>query len=89
VASIGNAGGIKFEATVIPFLLRGINLLGIHSATCPLERRLIAWPRLARELPMDKLTEIMHVVPLGDVPGEADRILKGQVRGRTVVDVNA
>jgi len=89
VASIGNAGGIKFEATVIPFLLRGINLLGIDSVACPLERRLVAWPRLARELPMEKLAKIMHVVPLGEVPGEADLILKGQVRGRTVVDVNA
>ena len=88
-ASVGNAAGIKFEATVIPFLLRGINLLGIDSATCPHERRMIAWPRLARELPMDKLEEMTHVVPLAAVPGEADRILKGQIRGRTVIDVGA
>lgn len=88
-ASVGNAAGVKFEATVIPFLLRGINLLGIDSATCPLERRMIAWARLARELPMDKLEAMTHVVRLDAVPGEAERILKGQVRGRTVVDVNA
>ena len=88
-ASVGNAAGIKFEATVIPFLLRGINLLGIDSATCPRERRLIAWPRLARELPMDKLEAMTSVVPLADVPEAAERILKGQVRGRTVVDVAA
>ena len=86
-ASVGNAAGIKFEATVIPFLLRGINLLGIDSATCPYERRMIAWPRLARELPMDKLDEMSRVVPLSAVPEEAGRILKGQVRGRTVIEV--
>ncbi len=88
-ASVGNAGGIAFEATVIPFLLRGINLLGIDSATCPTERRMIAWPRLARELPMDKLDAMTHVVPLAEAPTEAGKILKGQVRGRTVIDVRA
>lgn len=88
-ASVGNAAGIKFEATVIPFLLRGINLLGIDSATCPMNRRTQAWQRIARDLPMDKLETISREVPLADVPAEAERILKGQVRGRTVVDVRA
>jgi acrylyl-CoA reductase (NADPH) len=88
-ASVGNAAGIKFEATVIPFLLRGINLLGIDSATCPMDRRTAAWQRIAREMPMDKLETISHDVSLSDVPTEADRILKGQIRGRTVVDVRA
>ena len=88
-ASVGNAGGIKFTTTVIPFLLRGINLLGIDSATCPTERRLIAWPRLARDLPMDKLEAMTKVVPLEDVGGLGKSILKGQVRGRTVVDLEA
>lgn len=88
-ASVGNAAGIKFEATVIPFLLRGINLLGIDSATCPMDRRTRAWQRIARDLPMDKLETISREVPLADVPAEAERILKGQVRGRTVVDVRA
>lgn len=88
-ASVGNAAGIKFEATVIPFLLRGINLLGIDSATCPMNRRTQAWQRIARDLPMDKLETISREVPLADVPTEAERILKGQVRGRTVVDVRA
>lgn len=88
-ASVGNAGGIAFESTVIPFLLRGINLLGIDSATCPRERRLVAWPRLARELPMDKLEAMTRVVPLADAPAEAGKILKGQVQGRTVIDVHA
>ena len=88
-ASVGNAAGIKFETTVIPFLLRGINLLGINSATCPTDRRLKAWRRIARDLPMDKLGMMTRGVPLSDVPAEAEQILKGQVRGRTVIDVNA
>jgi acrylyl-CoA reductase (NADPH) len=88
-ASVGNAGGIGFETTVIPFLLRGINLLGIDSATCPRERREIAWPRLARELPMDKLDGLTRVAKLTEVSGLADKILKGQVRGRTVIDTRA
>jgi acrylyl-CoA reductase (NADPH) len=88
-ASVGNAGGINFEATVIPFLLRGVNLLGIDSATSPLDRRQTAWPRLAWELPMDKLAAMTRTVSLAGVVDEADRILQGQVRGRTVVDVNA
>jgi acrylyl-CoA reductase (NADPH) len=88
-ASVGNAAGIKFEATVIPFLLRGVNLLGIDSATCPMERRTAAWQRVARDMPMEKLETISHDVSLSDVPTEAERILKGQIRGRTVVDVRA
>ncbi len=88
-ASVGNAGGIAFESTVIPFLLRGINLLGIDSATCPAERRLVAWPRLARALPMDKLEAMTHVIPLAEAPAAGGRILKGQVRGRTVIDVRS
>ncbi len=88
-ASVGNAGGIEFKSTVIPFLLRGINLLGIDSATCPRERRMVAWPRLAKELPMDKLADLTTVVPLSKVPELGDQILKGQVRGRTVIDVQS
>lgn len=88
-AAVGNAGGIAFNATVLPFLLRGVNLLGIDSATAPLDRRLVAWPRLARELPMDKLKAMTDVEPLSAVPALGERIIKGAVRGRTVIDVNA
>jgi acrylyl-CoA reductase (NADPH) len=88
-ALVGNASGIEFTTTVVPFLLRGINLLGIDSATCPLKRRLLAWPRLAKELPLAKLDQMINVVPLGAVAHLADRILKGQIRGRTVIDVRA
>jgi len=88
-SSVGLAAGPGLQTTVIPFLLRGINLLGIDSNTCPVERRLAAWQRLATELPADKLAAITSVVPLADVPGLAGEILKGQVRGRTVIDVRA
>ncbi len=88
VAAVGNAGGIKLEATVLPFLLRGVNLLGIDSATCPTPRRRQAWARLAEELPMDKLDAMTTEAVLGDLPDLAGKILKGQVRGRRVVDVN-
>ena len=88
VAAVGNAGGIKLEATVLPFLLRGVNLLGIDSATCPAPRRRQAWARLAEELPMDKLDTMTSEAVLGDLPDLARQILKGQIKGRLVVDVN-
>ncbi len=85
-AAIGLASGPALETTVMPFLLRGINLLGIDSNTCPRERRLIAWDRLAKELPQDKLAAATSTASLADVPELADKILQGQVRGRTVID---
>jgi acrylyl-CoA reductase (NADPH) len=88
VAAVGNAGGIKLEATVLPFLLRGVNLLGIDSSTCPAPRRRQAWARLAEELPMDKLDTMTSEAVLGDLPDLARQILKGQIKGRLVVDVN-
>ena len=89
VAAVGNAAGIKLETTVIPFLLRGINLLGIDSVTCPKGRRLAAWDRLTRDLPLDLLESMVQDAVLADVPRLGSEILKGQVRGRVVVDVNA
>lgn len=88
-ASVGLAGGVTFSSSVLPFLIRGINLLGIDSATCPTERRVRAWERLGRDLDLDTLAGMTRVVPLTDVPSLAAEILKGQVQGRTVVDVNA
>ena len=89
VAAVGLAGGNKLETTVIPFLLRGVNLLGIDSVMCPIERRKTAWQRLTGDLPLEHLDAMTSVSGLGDLPGLADDILKGQVRGRTVIDVNA
>ncbi len=88
-AAVGLAAGPHFTSSLIPFLIRGVNLLGIDSNTCPIERRRIAWRRLARELPAEALEGITSVVPLAEVAGVGGKILHGQVRGRTVVDVNA
>ena len=87
VAACGLAGGSDLPASVIPFLLRGVNLLGIDSVMCPREERIEAWRRLARDLPLDKLEALTQSVPLADVPGLAPRILKGEVRGRIVIEV--
>jgi len=89
VAAVGLAGGAGLPATVIPFLLRGVNLLGIASVMQPYENRLRAWGRIARDLPMDKLDAMVHRATLSDLPELGRAILKGGVRGRVVVDVNA
>lgn len=89
VAAVGLAGGADLPATVIPFLLRGVNLLGIDSVMQPYEIRERAWGRIASELPMDKLESMIEPATLGDLPALGKSILKGQVRGRVVVDVNA
>jgi len=72
---------------VIPFLLRGVNLLGIDSVMRPYADRLRAWGRIARDLPMEKLDAMVRPATLADLPALGADILKGQVRGRVVVDV--
>ena len=89
VAACGLAGGNALNTTVIPFLLRGVNLLGIDSVMYPRDRRVEAWRRLAAELPMDRIDAVSQTVALDALPALADRILKGQTRGRVVVDVTA
>ncbi|MEO0939857.1 MAG: acryloyl-CoA reductase [Pseudomonadota bacterium] len=89
VAAVGLAGGAALPATVIPFLLRGVNLLGIDSVMQPYENRVRAWGRIATDLPMDKLEAMIQPATLSDLPGLGADILKGQVKGRVVVDVNA
>ena len=89
VSAVGLAGGAGLPATVIPFLLRGVNLLGIDSVMQPYDNRLRAWERIAKDLPMDKLEAMIHPATLGDLPALGKDILKGQVKGRVVVDVNA
>ncbi len=89
VAAVGLAGGAALPATVIPFLLRGVNLLGIDSVMQPYDNRLRAWERVAKDLPMDKLEAMIQPATLSDLPGLGADILKGQVKGRVVVDVNA
>ncbi|WP_428924760.1 acryloyl-CoA reductase [Marinibacterium sp. SX1] len=89
VAAVGLAGGAGLPATVIPFLLRGVNLLGIDSVMQPYDNRLRAWQRIARDLPMDRLEDMIRPATLGDLPGLGADILNGRVQGRVVVDVNA
>ena len=89
VAAVGNAGGIQVPATVIPFLLRGVNLLGIDSVMRGFDDRQRAWGRIARDLPMEKLEAMIRPARLEEVPQIGADILKGAVRGRVVVDVNA
>ncbi|WGI20634.1 acryloyl-CoA reductase [Amylibacter sp. IMCC11727] len=89
VSAVGLAGGAGLPATVIPFLLRGVNLLGIDSVMQPYDNRLRAWERIAADLPMDKLEAMVVPAVLSDLPKLGKDILKGQVQGRVVVDVNA
>ena len=89
VAAVGLAGGANLPATVIPFLLRGVNLLGIDSVMQPYDNRVRAWQRIAKDLPMDKLEAMVTPATLADLPGLGADILKGQVKGRVVVDVAA
>ncbi|MEO1733615.1 MAG: acryloyl-CoA reductase, partial [Pseudomonadota bacterium] len=89
VSAVGLAGGAGLPATVIPFLLRGVNLLGIDSVMQPYDNRVRAWQRLASDLPMAKLDDMVHPAVLADLPELGAAILKGQVKGRVVVDVNA
>ena len=89
VAAVGLAGGAGLPATVIPFLLRGVNLLGIDSVMQPYENRVRAWERIARDLPMDKLEAMVQPATLADLPQLGADILKGQIKGRVVVDLNA
>jgi len=89
VAACGLAGGSDLPATVIPFLLRGVNLLGIDSVMCPGQERIEAWRRLAHDLPLDKLERMTQSVPLSALPELAPKILGGQTRGRVVVDIGA
>jgi len=87
VAACGLAGGSDLSATVLPFLLRGVNLLGIDSVMCPRDQRIEAWQRLVRDLPLDRLDRMTETVPLTALPGLAPKILSGEIRGRIVVDV--
>lgn len=89
VAAVGLAGGAGLPATVIPFLLRGVNLLGIDSVMQPFDNRLRAWQRVASDLPMDKLDAMIQPATLNDLPKLGADILNGQVKGRVVVDLNA
>ena len=85
IASFGNAGGIEFKTTVLPFILRGVRLIGVNSGETPMPLRRKVWGRLATDLKPRHLGEIAHIIKLEDLPGYFERMLKGQIRGRAVV----
>ncbi|WP_333982519.1 MDR family oxidoreductase [Ectopseudomonas khazarica] len=88
VAACGLAQGMDFPATVAPFILRGVSLLGINSVTRPHEERVAAWQRLCSELDLAQLDDITREIALSEAIDVANDLLDGKVRGRVVVDVN-
>lgn len=88
VTACGLAGGMDLPASVAPFILRGVTLVGIDSVMCPRPDRLVAWQRLARDLDVAKLGLMTHEVSLAEAIPTAARLMEGKVRGRVVVDVN-
>lgn len=88
VAACGLAGGTDLPTTVLPFILRGVSLVGVESVRCPLRRRERAWRRLSADLPSGLLEEMTVEATLDDVPQLAEEILAGRTRGRVVIAVN-
>jgi acrylyl-CoA reductase (NADPH) len=82
------AQGFDLPGTVMPFILRGVRLLGVDSVMCPKAPRLAAWERLARDLDPALLDVIASEIGLGDAIATAADLLAGKVRGRVIVDVN-
>jgi len=87
VAACGLAGGMDLPATVAPFILRGVSLIGIESVHCPSARRLDAWRRLASDLDRAKLAAMTETIPLAQIFDAGARIVKGETRGRLVVTI--
>ena len=85
IASFGNAGGIELKTTVLPFILRGVRLIGVNSGETPMPLRRKIWGRLATDLKPRHLAEIAHDITLNDLPGYFDRMLNGEIKGRAVV----
>ena len=88
VAVVGNAGGNNLSASAIPFMLRGVNMLGIDSAMQPYENRVKIWERLNKDFPKSFFESITEVISLSDLPRVGKEILDGKIKGRLVVDVN-
>lgn len=89
VTACGLAGGMGFPATVAPFILRGVSLIGIDSVMCDQTRRQLAWDRLATDLDIGKLAAITSEIALSEVISRARDLLAGNIRGRTVMDLQA
>ncbi len=88
VTACGLAQGMDFPASVAPFILRGVKLVGIDSVMCPMTDRLAAWERLATDFKLGSLDAMTTEIGLGEVIASAPQVLAGKVRGRLVVDVN-
>jgi acrylyl-CoA reductase (NADPH) len=88
VAAVGNAGGGSLETTVYPFILRAVALLGVESVYVPMDQRVAAWERLARDLPPDLIRSMTETIPLSGVPAAAESIVAGKIRGRRVVELD-
>ena len=89
VTACGLAAGMDLPTSVAPFILRGVRLIGIDSVMAPMQDRLEAWQRLTQDLDLATLDSMTQTIGLSEVEAIAPKLLKGQVRGRTVVDVNA
>lgn len=89
IASIGLAASTAFNSTVLPFILRGVSLLGIDSVNCPMPLRQEVWRRLAGDMRPAQLKEITRTIPFAELPSVFDKFIGAQVRGRVVVDLNA
>lgn len=87
VAACGLAGGADLPTTVMPFILRGVKLIGVDSVSCPLEKRSAAWERLQQDLPMQHLHNMMETISLEQIPEYAGRIVAGDIRGRVLVKI--
>lgn len=87
IASSGLTAGIELRTTVLPFILRGVRLLGIDSVMCPMERRREVWARLATDLKPVRLPARASEITLADLPGAFATLLAGEARGRTVVRI--
>jgi NADPH2:quinone reductase len=88
IASFGNAGGIELKTTVLPFILRGVRLIGVDSAFTPMPLRRRVWERLATDLKPRHLADIAFTITLDDLAGYFDRMLKANTRGRAVVRIS-
>jgi acrylyl-CoA reductase (NADPH) len=87
VAACGLAESMDLPTSVAPFILRGVTLYGIDSVMCPIDKRITAWNRLANELDLDKLELMSQEIGFDDIPAAARAILKGEIRGRTIVKI--
>ena len=90
IASVGLAGGTDLKTTVLPFILRGVNLLGINSSATPRAERLEVWQRIATDLKPRHLERIAHrTIPFAELPGAFQAYIDGKVTGRTVVKIGS